>query len=170
LAIQRMAWSKSSPQTVAASTMFAAHGSSASYSNTLQGIYYSTDGGSTWNIAKAYEDASGTLQTAIASSHAIAWNSSDHRFYAQLRYHGIYVSRPDDPSVFYRLAAQPDSSGSGTLNDATSCPSSSGSTYCPMYRAEIAVNPKRNEIYVWWIHRRIEASGSLPMAGPVGPS
>lgn len=151
LAIQRMAWSKSSPQTVAASTMFAAHGSSASYSNTLQGIYYSTDGGSTWKIAKAYEDASGTLQTAIASSHAIAWNSSDHRFYAQLRYHGIYVSRPDDPSVFYRLVAQPDSSGSGTLNDATSCPSTSGSTSCPMYRAEIAVNPKRNEIYVWWI-------------------
>ena len=151
LAIQRMAWSKSSPQVVAASTMFAAHGSNSSYSNTLQGIYYSTDAGVTWNISKAYEDANGSVPTAVASSHSIAWNSSDHRFYAQFRYHGIYVSKPDDPSSFYRLTAQPDSSGAGTLNDPVACPSTSGSTSCPIYRAEIAINPKRNEIYVWWI-------------------
>jgi hypothetical protein len=151
LAIQRMAWSKTAPQVVTASTMFASHGSSASYSNTLQGIYFSTDAGSTWKIAKAYEDANGTVQTAVASSHSIAWNANDHRFYAQLRYHGIYVSRPDDPSSFYRLAAQPDSAGSGTLNDTTTCPGTTGSSSCPMFRGEIAINSKRNEIYVWWI-------------------
>jgi hypothetical protein len=151
LAIQRMAWSKTAPQVVTASTMFAAHGSSSGYSNTLQGIYFSNDGGSTWNIAKAYEDAGGTVQTAIASSHSIAWNPADHRFYAQLRYHGIYVSRPDDPSSFYRLTTQPDNAGAGTLNDPTACPGTSGSSSCPMYRGEIAINPKRNEIYVWWV-------------------
>jgi hypothetical protein len=151
LAIQRMAWSKTAPQVVAASTMFASRGSNASYSNTLQGIYFSADAGSTWNIAKIYEDANGAVQTSIASSHSIAWNPSDHRFYAQLRYHGIYVSRPDDPSIFYRLSAQPDATGAGTLNDVGSCSGNSGSSSCPMYRGEIAINPKRNEIYVWWI-------------------
>ena len=150
LAIQRMAWSKTAPQIVAASTMFAAHGSSASYSNTLQGIYFSTDSGSSWNIAKAYEDANGTVQTAVASSHSIAWNPADHRFYAELRYHGIYVSKPDDPSSFFRLAAQPDATGAGTLHDSSLCSSFGGSS-CPIYRGEIAINPKRNEVYVWWI-------------------
>ncbi|HEX6880933.1 MAG TPA: hypothetical protein VF135_11255, partial [Terriglobales bacterium] len=150
LAIQRMAWSKSSPQTVAASTMFAARGNSSLYSNTVQGIYYSTDGGSTWNLARAFEDAEGKQRTSVASSHSVAWNSTDHRFYASLRYHGVYVSKPDDPSAFYRLPTQPDSLGSGTLNDASTCGVSGGSN-CPMFRAEIATNPKRNEVYVWWI-------------------
>jgi hypothetical protein len=150
LAIQRIAWSKSATQVVAASTMFAAHGSSASYSNTLQGIYFSTDGGGTWNIAKAYEDANGAVLTAIASSHSVAWNPADHRFYAELRYHGIYVSKPDDPSAFFRLAVQPDGTGPGTLNDTTSCSQYSGSS-CPIYRAEIAINQKRDEVYAWWI-------------------
>lgn len=151
LAIQRMAWSKTAGNVVAASTMFAAHGSNASYSNTLQGIYYSTDSGSTWRLAKAYEDANGTLLTSVASSHSIVWNPADHKFYAQLRYHGIYVSKPDDPSAFYRLPAQPDTAGAGTLNDAGACPQVGSTSTCPMFRGEIAINPIRNEIYTWWI-------------------
>jgi hypothetical protein len=153
LGMQRQAWSKTSPNVAAIATTFASRTEGANASNSLQGLYYSTDSGTTWKLAQFYD--AGTLISVAASSNSVVWSPVNHKFYAHLRYHGIYVSRnADDPSIFDRLVAQPDAASPtvNSLNTPGDCsPTAANDTTCPIQRAEIAVHPTRNEIYIWWI-------------------
>jgi hypothetical protein len=104
---------------------------------TNRGLYYSQDSGVTWNYATV-QDAGVTVDAGSATS--VVYNQGAGAFFAALRYHGIYSST--DGITWTRLSNQP-----AGLTTAL-CPSTH-STACPIYRAELAVVPGRNEIYTW---------------------
>jgi len=107
--------------------------------STVVGLYYSLDGGATWNRATL------TDGSVPASATAVIYNPSqgaNGTFYAFIRRHGLYSST--DGQNFTPLTTQP-TAGLGSAN----CPASSNATTCPIYRGELAVVPGRNEMYVW---------------------
>ena len=105
-------------------------------SSTARGLYYSIDAGATWNRATLSDGA------VPASVTGVVYNATQGAFYAAIRRHGIYSST--DGQHFTRLATQP-TTGLASAN----CPATSNATACPIYRAEFAVTPGRNEVYVW---------------------
>jgi len=104
--------------------------------STARGLYYSIDAGATWNRVTLSDSA------IAASVKGVVYNSTQGAFYAAIRRHGIYSST--DGHNFTRLATQP-TAGLATAN----CPANSNSANCAIYRAEFAVTPSRNEMYVW---------------------
>ena len=102
-----------------------------------RGLYYSQDSGQSWSYATV-QDAGVTIDPGSATS--VVYNKAAGMFYAAMRYHGIYSST--DAIHWTRLANQP-----GGLTSAL-CPSVH-SANCPIYRAELAVVPGRNEMYTW---------------------
>ncbi len=100
-----------------------------------RGLYYSTNGGLTWNYA-IVQDAGVTVTAGSATS--VVYNQAAGKFFAALRYHGIYSST--DGITWSRLVSQP--AGLTT----SLCPPVS-SNACPIYRAELAAVPGRNEMY-----------------------
>jgi len=102
-----------------------------------RGLYYSLDSGATWSYATV-QDASSTIDAGSATS--VVYNQAAGAFFAVMRYHGIYKST--DGMNWSRLTNQP--AGLTT----TLCPATH-STACPIYRAELAVVPGRNEMYTW---------------------
>ena len=104
--------------------------------STARGLYYSTDAGATWNRVTLSDSA------VPASATGVVYNATQGAFYAAIRRHGIYSST--DGQHFTRLGTQP-TAGLTTTN----CPAGSNSGNCPIYRAEFAVTPGRNEMYVW---------------------
>ena len=112
--------------------------------NTERGLYTSLDAGQTWTY-DALTDPDGPTDATSATS--VAYNASAGLFFAAIRYHGFYSS-PDGVS-WTRLAVQP---GSGLTTAACPPQSASNNQTCPIYRAEIAVVPGRNEMYAWFVH------------------
>ncbi|MGB9107032.1 MAG: hypothetical protein WCC59_19910 [Terriglobales bacterium] len=128
-----------------------------------RGIYYSTDAGVTWQRPTVLD--SGTSCTSVGrtspcapdagSANAVIYNANtvEKKFFANLRYHGIYSSA--DGVNWSRLACQPGDtvtsgmcqSNTGILS-ASACPAATNSS-CPLYRAEMAIVPGRDEMYVW---------------------
>src|SRR5260370_2486264 len=104
--------------------------------STARGLYYSIDAGATWHRVVLSDSA------VPASAKGVVYNATQGAFYAAIRRHGIYSST--DGQHFTRLATQP-TAGLTTAN----CPANSDSSTCPIYRAEFAVTPARNEMYVW---------------------
>src|SRR5882762_3357928 len=104
--------------------------------STARGLYYSSDAGATWNRVILSDNA------IPASVKGVVYNSTQGAFYAAIRRHGIYSST--DGQHFTRLATQP-TAGLASGN----CPANQNSTNCQIYRAEFAVTPGRNEMYVW---------------------
>ncbi|HWX92089.1 MAG TPA: hypothetical protein VNY29_05605 [Terriglobales bacterium] len=102
-----------------------------------RGLYYSLDSGVTWNYATV-QDSGVTVDAGSATS--LVYNQSAGTFFAALRYHGFYSST--DGITWSRLASQPASLTTGL------CPTPHN-TACPIYRAEMAVVPGRNEMYTW---------------------
>ncbi len=104
--------------------------------STARGLYYSIDAGATWNRVTLSDSA------VPASAKGVVYNATQGAFYAAIRRHGIYSST--DGQHFTRLATQPTP---GLVSG--NCPANSNSTNCQIYRAEFAVTPGRNELYVW---------------------
>ncbi len=103
---------------------------------TARGLYYSIDAGAIWHRVTLSDNA------VAASATGVVYNTTQGAFYAAIRRHGIYSST--DGQHFTRLATQP----TARLTTAN-CPAASNSGSCPIYRAEFAVTPGRNELYVW---------------------
>jgi hypothetical protein len=145
LAFARMAWSTANPSLVVATTAGSpVAGFTGLGSTGTRGIYYSSDAGVSWKLA-----ATGITASSAPSATGVVYNASagvSGTFYAAIRGHGLYSS--SNGVTWTRLSNQPDHAASG-LNLAANCPSSSNSTSCPLYRAELAVVPGRNEMYVW---------------------
>ena len=119
-------------------------------SSTVRGLYYSQNGGVTWNRAIL------TDGSVPASATAVIYNPSQGTggtFYAFIRRHGLYSST--DGEHFARLTAQP-TAGLASAN----CPASSNATTCLIYRGEFAVVPGRNEMYVWVVDVQPDAYGN----------
>lgn len=109
--------------------------------NVNRGLYYSTDSGLSWTFASV-KDA-GTI-VAPASATTAVYNAGAAKFFAALRFHGFYSS--SDGANWTRLAKQPGDALTSAL-----CPTDQSSSTCPLYRAEIAVVPGRNEMYAWFV-------------------
>ncbi len=111
-----------------------------------RGIYYSTNAGTSWSYASIKD---GSVTVAPGSVTAVVYNPTAGKFFAALRYHGIYSS--GDGINWSRLTNQP---GAGLTTAA--CPANPASGNCPIYRGEFAVlhdpaNPSRNEMYAWYV-------------------
>jgi hypothetical protein len=143
MGFSKIAFSTTNPNLVAAAVGSASQGifENLENPNTVnRGIYYSANGGSSWTYA-SMKDGSVTIDPGSATS--VAFNSGAAKFFAAMRYHGIYSSA--DGINWTRLATQP-----GTGLSVAACPAQT-SPGCPIYRGEIAVVPPRNEMYVWYV-------------------
>ncbi|MBZ5627811.1 MAG: hypothetical protein LAO06_03000 [Acidobacteriia bacterium] len=110
--------------------------------SSARGIYYSIDAGATWTRANVSD---GAASPDAGSANSVIYNPTQKKFYANLRYHGLYSSA--DGANWTRLANQP---GAPTADlSLTACPSSPFSSTCSLYRAEMAIVPGRDEMYVW---------------------
>ncbi len=153
LTFSRIAFSVDNPNLVVAATVAAGvsmgqevggaqSGTSCATNTSCRGMYYSTDAGVTWSYAASLRDTSGATPN-VGSAHSVVYNPIDHRFYTALRAHGIYSS--SDGANWTQTTAQP-----GGITS-TNCPAATNLNTCPLYRAEIAVVPGRNEMYVWLV-------------------
>jgi hypothetical protein len=112
-----------------------------------RGLYFSTNGGVTWNRANL------TDGSVPASATSVIYNATNATFYAFIRRHGLYSST--DGINFTPLATLP-IPGLASAN----CPASSNATTCLIYRGEFAVVPGRNELYVWIVDVQPDNNGN----------
>jgi hypothetical protein len=117
--------------------------------STARGLYYSQDGGVTWNRVILSDSA------VPASATAVVYNPSQAggTFYAFFRRHGLYSST--DGQHFTRLTTQPSAGLASGL-----CPAGSNASSCLIYRGEFAVVPGRNEMYVWVVDVQTDNNGN----------
>lgn len=141
LGFTHVAFSTDTPSRVVATAAAASGGitvGAETGGSTGRGIYFSTDAGVTWTRATVSD---GTAPPDPGSANAVIYNPQQHKFYANIRYHGFYSS--PDGATWTRLANQP---AGITLSN---CPSTTNGGTCPLYRAEMALVPGRDEMYVW---------------------
>ena len=147
------AWSTTSPDTVVAAVSQAAEGTlvnAPDTTNSVMGLYYSTDAGATWQMATLM-DGSQIVQRPLPSSSgqggnaatSVVWNPVRQRFYAAVRYHGYYESV--DGATWTRVAQQP-----GSSLTTTACPpntDTTGNPSCPIFRGALAVQPNSGDTF-----------------------
>ena len=150
------AWSSMNPQLVVAavsqafeSTLVNAVRPNASY----EGLYYSTDSGATWSLARI-TDGNGTDVQGPNDGRdppdgnaatSVVWNPVRNLFIAAIRYHGYYQSA--DGVTWTRMSTQP---GSGlTIRNCPTNPLETGSQACPIFRGTLAVNPQTGDTFAW---------------------
>lgn len=151
------AWSSVNPQVVVAAVSQAYEGTVvdaelSSYS--YEGLYYSTDSGATWSLARITDGASDVQGPfdALVLPHgnavtSVVWNPVRKLFIAAVRYHGYYQST--DGNTWTRLAAQPGASLATALCPAN--PGILGSVACPIFRGSLAVNPVSGDTFAWTV-------------------
>jgi len=152
------AWSTVNPQLVVAAVAQSYEGTlvSAPYRNkSYAGLYYSTDAGATWSLARITDAVGKDVQgpsSAFASpagnsATSVIWNPIRRLFIAAVRFHGYYQST--DGITWTRLAAQP-----GTSLTSQMCPNNQGvigSIACPIFRGALAVNPESGDTFAWTV-------------------
>jgi hypothetical protein len=153
IGFSKIAFSTANPSLVVAATV----GDNGLYvgreedgNSTARGLYYSQDGGMTWNRVILSDGA------VPASATAVIYNPSQGAsgtFYAFIRRHGLYSST--DGQHFTRLTTQPTAGLASGL-----CPAGSNASSCLIYRGEFAVVQGRNEMYVWVVDAQPDANGN----------
>jgi hypothetical protein len=123
-----------------------------------EGLYYSSDGGATWSLARITDGAAGDVQgsgDAFAqpdgnAATSVVWNPVRQLFVAAVRSHGYYQST--DGITWTRMTNQP---GAGLMTSAGLCPTNSGGTTgspaCPIFRGVLAVNPQTGDTFAWTV-------------------
>ncbi len=125
--------------------------------STVRGLYYSQNGGMSWNRAILKDGSVPASATSVIYNPMQGTNGT---FYAFIRRHGLYAST--DGVNFTPLAMQP---GAGLAS--ANCPTGSNATTCPIYRGELAMVPGRNEMYVWMVDVQPDEYGN-PVADDEG--
>jgi hypothetical protein len=152
------AWSTASAATVVAAVSQAYEGTLVDAERTelsYEGLYYSTDSGATWHLARITDgngaDVQGPLDAFAQpdgnAATAVEWNPVRQVFVAAVRYHGYYQS--PDGVTWTRIATQP---GAGLTT--AMCPNNLGSTgsiACPIFRGAVAVNPATGDTFAWTV-------------------
>jgi hypothetical protein len=147
LGFSKIAFSTTNPQLVVAAAATAYTGELEGLANeNNRGVYVSTDAGQTWNYA-SIQDAGTTITAASVTS--VIFHPAAGKFFAAIRFHGIYSS--SDGVHWSRLA---DANQPGSNLSSSLCPPASAAT-CLFYRAELSVpvvplgSQPRNELYSW---------------------
>lgn len=154
------AWSTTNVQLVVAAvsqayeaTLVNALSGTASY----EGLYWSSDAGATWHLARITDlngaDVQGPLDgLALPDGNAatsVVWNPVRRLFVAAVRYHGYYQS--SDGMNWTQMPFYPNGQpGAGFT--AQNCPTESGSVGvagCPIFRGVLAVNPQTGDTFAW---------------------
>jgi hypothetical protein len=152
------AWSTVNPQLVVAAVSRAWEGVlvSADWPGlSYEGLYYSTDSGATWSLARITDqngqDVQGPLDAFAGpdgnAATSVVWNPLRGVFLAGVRFHGYYQST--DGAHWTRLTTQP---GAGLTT--ALCPTrlgKTGSPACPIYRGTLAVNPFTGDTFAWTV-------------------
>jgi hypothetical protein len=148
LGFAKFAWSSASTNTVVAATGTTTQGfdNGEISSATSRGLYLSTDSGQTWTF-QTPQDAGVPISPVSVSASDVVYNASAGKFFAAIRYHGVYSST--NGQNWARLANQP----SPAALSVTNCPAQipGGGSSCPIYRGQLAVVPGRNEMYFWFV-------------------
>lgn len=148
LGFAKFAWSTSPTSTVVAATGTTTQGFDDGDINgsTNRGLYLSTDSGQTWAF-QVPQDAGVAISPSSVSASDVVYNAAAGKFFAAIRFHGIYSST--NGQNWTRLANQPNPTELSTGN----CPAQILNTYstCPIYRGQLAVVPGRNEMYFWFV-------------------
>ena len=143
LGFSKIAFSTTNPSLVVAAAAGAAQGVIEGLENpviTNRGLYYSNDGGQSWNYGLV-KDAGMAIDPSSATS--VVYNAVAGQFFAAIQWHGVYSS--SDGANWSRLGIQP-----GGLTP-SACPASPTAPGCLLYRGEFAVVPGRNEMYFWYV-------------------
>lgn len=140
-----IAFSTSNPNIVVAAAAAASEAVDvgAEFAGSTRGAYYSSDGGASWNYAQFID---GTTAIAPGSVTSVVYDSVHGLFFAAYRSHGLYSSA--DGKTWIRLANQP----GGTLLSGSNCFANTSSLSCPLYRAELAVQPQTGELFTWMVN------------------
>ena len=139
----KFAWSTASgaTNTVVAAAADAFVGDKENLAGNIHGLYLSTNAGQTWALQTP------TDGSAPVSATDVVYNPTAAKFFAALRYHGVYSST--NGTSWTRLTNQPNP----TMLSTTNCPTAitGNPPTCPMYRGQLAVVPGRNEMYFWFV-------------------
>ena len=143
LGFAKFAWDSAIATTVVAATGTTAKGFNEGdiTSATNRGLYYSNDSGQTWAF-QVPKDSGVAISPASVSATDVVYNAMAGKFFAAIRYHGVYTST--NGTNWTRMANQP-----APLTPAN-CPPVATST-CPIYRGQLAVVPGRDEVYFWFV-------------------
>ncbi len=148
LGFAKFAWSTAATGTVMAATGTTTQGFDDGdiTGTTNRGLYLSTDSGQTWAF-QIPQDAGVTISPASVSASDMVYNAAAAKFFAAIRYHGVYSST--NGQNWTRLPNQPNPTELSTGN----CPAQILNSYstCPIYRGQLAVVPGRNEMYFWFV-------------------
>jgi hypothetical protein len=154
LGFAKFAWSTAPTSTVMAATGTTTEGFDDGDITgvTNRGLYLSTDSGQTWAF-QIPQDSGVAISPASISASDVVYNAAAGKFFAAIRYHGVYSST--NGTNWTRLASQPNPA---TLS-AANCPAQipGGGSSCPIYRGQLAVVPGRNEMYFWFVS--LESNG-----------
>jgi len=144
----RMAFSTDNTNVVVAATASTPLGRNTGLftSTSVSGLFYSTDAGATWNTVTMTDPGGATTSAAAASS--VIYNPQEHKFFAAVRFHGIYSS---SDGINWTKTTGSMTNGTVTI-DQTSCPAVANPNTCSFYRAELAVRPDRDEMYAWVVN------------------
>lgn len=147
-----IAWSTTSTNVVVAAMSVSPEAAivQAQAATAVSGLYYSTDAGTSWQMATLYDGAqvvqtpqpAGTGQVGNPAT-AVVWDARRALFVAAVRSHGYYSS--PDGKTWTRLAIQP-----GTGLTIANCPvgvNGQGSAACPIFRGTLAVQPVTGDLY-----------------------
>lgn len=147
------AWSSTTAGLVVAAMSQAVEGAvvnAVDGTNSVMGLYYSNDAGATWKMATVMDGAQvvqaplpGGANAGGNAATAVVWNGVRQRFYAAVRFHGVYESA--DGVSWTRLAAQP---GTGLgLGVCPTNPGGTGSPGCPLFRGALAVQAGTGDLF-----------------------
>jgi hypothetical protein len=148
LGFSKFAWDTSPATTVVAATGTTTLGfdEGAITDTTNRGLYYSNDSGQTWTFEVPL-DAGVAVSPASISATDVVYNAMAGKFFAAIRYHGVYSS--SNGQNWTRLVNQPNATQLSTANCPAQIPNSGSS--CPIYRGQLAVVPGRKEMYFWFV-------------------
>lgn len=148
LGFSKFAWDTATSTTVIAATGTTTQGFADGdiTSATNRGLYYSSDAGQTWSF-QIPQDSGVALNPASISATDVVYNATAGKFFAAIRYHGLYSST--NGQNWTRLANQPNPASLSTANCPAQIPPA-GST-CPIYRGQLSVVPGREEMYFWFV-------------------
>jgi len=151
------AFSTANPQLVVAAVSQAWEGTLVNADRkdlSYEGLYFSTDGGVTWNLARITDGAADVQGPSDPlarpdgnAATSVVWNPVRQLFFAAVRFHGYYQS--SDGITFTRIANQPGAALTTSLCPTN--PASIGSTGCPIFRGTLAINPQTGDTFAWTV-------------------